>query len=239
MRLYPLALLLCCCFTAGYGQSSFDFSGAFGTAFRTLDYAGEESVYETFRNRQEEETPITYWQLAGNYNHQIAPRLYLRTGMRLAITGHRHDRNDLRWGSEHDGNGGFIFDPSLPHNFRSRYRNWFAELPVALRYQGGTRKLTPYVELGLAPAYYLHTRQRTTDDIGSDPLVERFREPSTRNVHLIGSAAVGVNYTLNRRAQLFAQPSFRYHLTGLAEGLFPEHPYAGFLEVGCRFVTAR
>ena len=88
-------------------------------------------------SRDQTETGKLNWRIGFNYNRRLTSRIFLRTGLRLASVGYKGEKNtDLRWPSEHDGNGGWVADPTLPRELANLiYDYWFVEMPIVGRFE--------------------------------------------------------------------------------------------------------
>jgi hypothetical protein len=176
------------------------------------------------------------WRLGGNYNMKIGSNAFFKTGIRLASVGHKQGKDDLRWGSEWDGMGGFIFDPNLPHSYRNSHDYLFVEIPVAFRFERGNDKFSTFFEAGVSPSIYILSRQITKID--NDKTI-RFSHGNQFHqfniIHLVGTFAWGVNYNISESVQLFAQPTLRFHLTPISYSPIEEYLYNIGLEMGVRW----
>ncbi len=234
IRCFPALLLLALSYTAlSQGNSSLDVSVGAGFAFRSLSYAGEDpGVISAIQYRRDEESPGHAYRAALHYNHRLSRHFFLRAGLRVTRTGYVNEWiTDLRWGHQHDGNGGF--DPDLARDIKTTSSHWFVELPVAGRLEWGSGRWTPFLEMGLAPALYQSTYSERTTDVPV-PVITRGRQEGIRSVHLIASLSAGCAYRLSPTWQMFGQPTFRYHLTPLAEGSIKERLFNYGLELGLR-----
>ncbi len=234
--LFPSLLLLGLSYTAhSQGNSSLDVSAGAGFAFRSLSYSGDEQTMKNiFQDRQDRERLGSAWHAGFHYNHQLGGQFFLRTGLRLTRIGYVNAWiTDLRWGHQHDGNGGFTNDPSLVRDLKTTTSYSYVELPIAGRYEFGSGRWSPFVEVGLSPALYHATYTIRTIDT-PQPRLSRSREESIRDLQLIGSLSAGCAYRLSPNWQVFGQPTFRYHLTPLAEGPIQERLFSYGLELGIR-----
>ena len=223
-----------------FGQinQSIDIIGGLDYSYRNLTSSSDESLTsQLIESLSEDESGILSWRFGANYNKKITNKLFLKTGLRLASVGYKGLNNtDLRWGSQHDGMGGF--DPSLPSNEPSEvqftYNFWFIDIPIAVRYEVNQKKFSPFFELGVSPSIYITTRTRQETNL--DTSTSSFDETRTsfNRLNLVGFASVGFNYNLCEKLQIFAQPIFRYHLTSSREGDYGEHLFTAGLELGVR-----
>lgn len=117
-------------------------------------------------------------------------------GMQLQVFSHQHETTPLRWGSQHNGNGGF--DPGLPSGENGTaviFRNscYYAEIPLGLRFLLGTSQKF-FLQPGLAPAYFLfrrYTVQYQYKDLPDTRERDVVRDGDQRSFNLHASLGVG------------------------------------------------
>ena len=158
----------------------------------------------------------------------------MKSGVRLASVGYKDKKlNDVRWPSE-IGPEGYVNDPTLPNEMQVFTDYWFIEIPLAVRYEFSSPKLSPFIELGISPSYYLTTRTKTETELYTNVDSNRGFNSDFSNVHMVGVASVGVNYNINSKFQFFGQATFRRHFTRLVEAPVSEHLYNYGTEFGVR-----
>lgn len=177
-----------------------------------------------------------------NYNQKLKERLWLKIGLGLASTGYKTDLLELRFGSQHDGQGGFDPFLSSDETIQTKYTHQFLTVPIALRVDFLEKKLKPFVEIGLSTNYYL--RSITSIFINGDKSDSRKeRENQISQIQLAPTLSCGLSYEINERLELVAQPNFTYYLTStykestdlsLSNGLVKEHQWSGGLAMGIR-----
>ena len=166
-------------------------------------------------------------------SYKVGDRLLLRTTFQFSQYGNRNATpSPLRWGSQHDGRGGF--DPSLPSGeaFRGTPdRHHFISGIIALRYEFLRRRSpwVPFVEAGAGLARYGTTTHPGTDATGN----ERYRH--FINTTPVVRLAAGYNYRLNQHFAFYGSPVLHYITSDLnEEGGRAVRPWQGTLEVGVR-----
>ncbi|MEZ4951675.1 MAG: outer membrane beta-barrel protein [Saprospiraceae bacterium] len=238
MKTISISTLLLIFFSPIFSQSnqSLDIITGIDLSFRYLNQEGDgQQVQNVLEGRNEGETPKLNWRFGFNYNLKVSQKLFIKSGLRLASVGYNGKKlTGLKWGSEYDGMGGWIHDPSLPHEIQFKYDYWFLEIPVALRYEIKESKWSPYFELGIAPSFYLGELVTKKTDIGKEVEFTDNSIYDYQKIHLVGLIAFGVNYNLSQKLQLFGQPTFRYHFAKLFEAPIEEYLYNGGLEIGLR-----
>lgn len=210
-------------------NTSIDFITGIDYSYRSLS---GNSIIEEIRSG---ETGKMNWRVGFNYNKRISEHLYIKAGLRFASVGYHGENRNLRFGNEQDGTGTWIPDPSLATELQVTYDYWFIEIPVVGRYEFNNRKISPFVEFGIAPSYYLTTRIHQVTNLEQETNFQRgFGNSDYNKIHVVGVLAIGLNYTPNENFQFFAQPTFRYHFSTLVNTPLKEHLYNIGLELGAR-----
>jgi len=238
MRVNFLVILILIIPFLGFCQinQSIDFVNGIEYSYRNLATSSQDEIMRVIvESRDQTETGKLNWQIGFNYNQRLTNRIFLRTGLRLASVGYKGEKNtDLRWPSEHDGNGGWVADPTLPRESQLIYDYWFVEMPIVGRFEMTKKKLSPFIELGILPSYYMTTRTTQKTDIGTDSQFENGDVHNFNRVHFVGFLSFGMNYSLNDNLQFFGQPAFRYHFTKLADAPIAEYLFNCGIEFGIR-----
>lgn len=193
-----------------FGQSQLD---VFGSA----DLTGANYGWDSFSGSVRNSKKVRFNTHFGvNYYQKIKEDLWFKVGLGFVSTGFRENIIGLRYGSQHDGQGGF--DPNAPaEEFSTKVNHYFLEVPIALRMDFSGKKITPFIEVGLSTMYYLQTVS-IWNEIGSESRnVDRYRAEETKHIQLAPVLSIGANYKLNEKWSIYIQPNFRYHLTKMAE----------------------
>jgi len=162
--------IFCLFFTIqSYGQTkiSFDAVYSFDRGFRSL--SSETDSIVILKNENESKKPGN--RFGFNFNFSPNNKFSFKTGFRWVTTGYDSTNE----------NENFTFK--------------FFEIPLALRYYYGERKLRLFSEIGVG-FHYLRS-----DDAG----IKKWQ-----TVALVG---MGMEYAYSLELSFFALPSFRYHLT--------------------------
>lgn len=142
--------------------------------------------------------------------------------------------NGFRWGSQHDGAGGFDpygqGEPSVDPDVVNRHL--FIEGTVALRrvFSRHRSPWRPFIEGGLSVGTYGLSINRTEGEAPASETINRFRSVSP-----IGRLGVGADYNFNDHVGMYVMPVLQYHLRSLNErGLTKVIPWRVTLEIGVR-----
>ncbi|MEL7122594.1 MAG: hypothetical protein AAFO07_24320 [Bacteroidota bacterium] len=223
----------------GYNQvnSSIDLVAGFESSFRNLSTSNEEqAIQDILTRRNDTEEANTNWRFGFNYNKRLKNKVFLKTGLRLARVGYNEIVDGLIWGTEHDGMGGFNnVDSSFDRTVQVSRGFFFLEVPVVARLELSRKKFSPFIEMGFSPSLYLTTRVKS---ITETAIITDFSNQSGEffnELHFVGSIAIGANYSISDKIQIFGQPTFRYHITSLSKDRpIKEYLFNYGVEVGIR-----
>jgi len=194
-------------FCHGQKSSSVDFIAGAGTAYLSLDKEYQEQMNTLLFDGRDGASRFLNWKLGINYNKQIKNHLFIKTGIRLESIGFKDERfKDLRWPSEHDGNGGFMLSPDLNHDIQNAAYFWYIGLPVHLRYELEKNKIQPFFEIGLAAKYFaLYRVKKETEIKNFYPFSFSEKQNTANTFHMTANASAGFNYNLSEQVQIFTQ----------------------------------
>ena len=166
-------------------------------SFRTL----QSDNFLTLQTRNLKDEKRTGFRYGLDFNFYLGELYYekiaLKTGIRYLKTGYQSEINS---------------NPTI-HNF--------IEIPLALRYYYGSKKIRIYSELGVG---FLFNLNFDIDDFRNERLV-----------HHSAFVAVGFDYNYSVDFAFFFQPIFRYHFTQTFSDIeVEEHLYNIGIELGCR-----
>ena len=205
-------------------KSSIDITAGVNYAYRTLNTTSDNGFTNIiFYARQDREEAMINWTVGVHYNKQFSNAWYGRTGLRFTNIGYNQFPIDEQEWPSQNNNG--MFDPTIENpDARDIIVDYYLlEIPILVGRQFCSKKWAPFIEVGISPSYIVGNSQ----DI--------FASAFTRNFQVVGIVSGGLNYTQNS-FQFFAQPAFRFHLTGIDADDPPikEHLFSGGIEVGVR-----
>jgi hypothetical protein len=168
----------------------------------------------------------------------VGQRTLLRTSMQFSQYGERVriSSGDIRWGTNHDGSGGF--DPDQPSGdlaagWQTRNRHLNIEGVIALRHEIPARGLwRPFVEGGLGLSKYGGTASKT---VAAETTKDYDSINSFRNTTVVGRLGGGFDYHFNESVGIYAMPVLQYHLLSMNRKEFTAiRPWQATIEVGIR-----
>lgn len=141
---------------------------------------------------------------------------------------------DLIWPRELDNVGSVIEDPSLPKEIQF-FRNFlFIDIPIAGRFEFNTKKISPFIELGLFPSVHITTQTKVETDI--DSRIE-FRDGTNyifKRINFSGFVSLGLQYTVTDSFRLFVQALSKYHITAFTNARIKERLFKYDIQFGIR-----
>jgi hypothetical protein len=176
--------------------------------------------------------------------YQLGKSFRLQSGLAYTEIGSRYqfDGEDLQWGTQHNGQGGFNPDIPAPNigKFTSKTIHRFIEVPFRLTYLSTGEQTRFYLSGGVAPRIHIQSVSRIRHELPDDGGVERDSEPISRadfnrfQFSVLGSAGIEMNLG---GAVLFAGPRVQFQqLTGESESLTGPNAFElGYVQFGLEF----
>lgn len=159
----------------------------------------------------EKESPKFSNSIGFSLSRQLGQRWLLASGLGYANMGRRYTSNELRWGTQHNGNGGF--DPTLPpgediEGIVIEYNYDYIELPLKLQYSPITGPWRLYLSGGILLRAFLTERYIIVQGLGDlGEIVARENNVTDINpLALALQSGLGLERTLAGRYHLFLEP---------------------------------
>jgi hypothetical protein len=171
---------------------------------------------------------VLAWNVSSSYERKLTNFLVLKAGVEVARHGYKEaEISDFLFPSDHNGMGGTIV-----RNERYKRFNTSFIVPLNVRFKYPSNKISPYIELGIAPGFNFHSRFNT--------LIEEemtwMNNWKTGEILMFSNVAIGIDYQLNEKSILYLQPHFQYELSnGVFQGV-EEFYYSIGARVGTRFI---
>lgn len=143
-------------------------------------------------------------------------------GLRFTAYGDKSKISGLRWGSQHDGMGGW--NPSAPSledvsGFESKSNLFYIELPVAYRIYVLTGKTRLFVQANAGPSIYLTYRNANTTSYGdgtSQTTVQTGYDDNFRKLNAMAGLSMGVEIPVSDKLRILLQPHGQMQLLSIA-----------------------
>jgi hypothetical protein len=176
--------------------------------------------------------------------YQLGQNFRLQSGLTYTEIGRRFqfDGEDLRWGNQHDGQGGFNPDIPAP-NIGTVTQNTvhrYVEVPFRLTYLSPGEQTRFYLSGGIAPRIHIQSVNRSRHELPDNGGVERDSAPISLvdfdrlQFSILGSAGVEMNLS---GTTFFAGPRIQFQqLTGESESLTGPNAFElGYMQLGLEF----
>ena len=148
-------------------------------------------------------------RFGGNIAYHFDEQNLLKSGLRVSTTGYKSYVTGIRWGSEHDGFGGWKPDPKLTHEGIFAFRDFWLELPLIFHHNFKQKTWTPYVEIGVLFNTLLGSHSRNPGENVGDSPSSGFTTQKPFNRFAIGTiASLGFERNFTKNKTFFVQYSF-------------------------------
>ncbi|MEO1263133.1 MAG: outer membrane beta-barrel protein [Bacteroidota bacterium] len=156
------------------------------------------------------------------YNYGINEKLQLTAGLRFADYVNEYSNDDLRWGTQHDGQGGFdstIVDGEGISGLTFKHHYYFLEMPLGIKYYLIDKKAKLFLEPTLNPSLFLthrtdiNVRMNDSDDINE---IDSGGYTDLRRINVFGEMGIGLQIPLFKNMDLQIRTSGRMQLMDAA-----------------------
>lgn len=229
-------------FLFSQAKNAFDGFVRAESSFRQLSVTGQNSSIEAELERRKADEWSVNFQYGFGYNRKIANQLWLRAGAGIAQVGYQRTycasstvlpAGSEGWGDILDGaNYGGTFQRGCLTTNSVEYKHWFVSVPLTIRQNFTRRQISPFLELGFAPSFYLRSRT-ASEEVTTIPDFEG-RIAGFNTFHLVGTVAAGLNFTPAERWQYFGQLGYRYHFTKSIDNQISENLLGLGIDLGVR-----
>jgi len=217
-------------------NQSIDMMGSVGHSYRHLSTTSQDDfIIKIMERRDDEETGRIAYSFGINYNKNLSNNTYIRTGIQFSSLAYKSaKKTNLIWSGEFEDVGSVIEDPSLPKEIQF-FRNFlFIDIPVAGRFEFNTKKLSPFVELGISPSVYITTQTKVETDI--DTRIE-FVDGTNyifKRINFNGFVSLGLQYAVSDTYRLFVQALSKYYITPFTNAPINERLFKNNIQFGIR-----
>ena len=185
-----------------FGQAKIGFHG--GTIFSGLT--------NNFSVLKDAKVPHLGLQFGGNVLIPIkSQRFYGISGIEFTAYSQKFDLSKLRWGSQHNGQGGFDPNLSSGEDIISISHVFYIEVPIGARYYLNEKKWSVYIQSSIDAAIYLTNRNKI-DFSGDSNSIRWNLSPDGRTFNYTGNLGFGIEGKLNEKMSIFFQPNAEMQL---------------------------
>ncbi len=143
-------------------------------------------------------------------------------GLRFMTYGDKSESGGLRWGSQHNGQGGF--DPSLPSledisKIEYKSSQYYLETPIAFRYYFFDGKIRLFAQASAGPSVYLtyrNAREIELNDGSSQASVQTGYDGNIRKLNAFAGLSLGSEMPLSSKLSAQLNPQAQTQLFSIA-----------------------
>jgi hypothetical protein len=149
----------------------------------------------------------------------------LETGIQFSNKGYKTKNQDLTY---------FPPNPSLPTKAKTNYAYQYIGIPLKAKFSFGKSKVRFVSSIGFMTNILLNVKQTSNYEY-SDGKTEKKSQSSKsgfNKVDISPMLSVGVDYKLNNKIHLFAEPTFRYGVVKTKDAPVTEHLWNAGLNMG-------
>jgi len=171
------------------------------------------------------------------------PNRDLVLGMRFMGYGEKYKSRTLRWGTQHDGQGGFNENAAtgeVANTIELKNSYYYFELPIGIRqYLANTTKSRLFLQATIGPSYFLSGRSFNTLDLtteGSLSSVSPDNSDNFRLVNFVADFGFGFEIPVSKKLGIQCQAHGQTQLLDIVSNT-ETHPkwYAAGLRAGLRY----
>ena len=149
----------------------------------------------------------------------------LETGIQFSNKGYKTKNQDLTY---------FPPNPSLPTKAKTNYAYQYIGIPLKARFSFGKSKVRFVSSIGLMTNILLNVKQTANYEYSNGKTEKKSQSSKSgfNKVDISPMLSVGVDYKLNNKIHLFAEPTFRYGVIKTKDTPVTEHLWNVGLNVG-------
>jgi len=170
--------------------------------------------------------------------YRLSDRIDLEAGILFSSKGYRYEQEMLTYESQFTGTGFNGPTPAgLPSAVRFTYDHYYIDVPVKATFNLGKKRLRFCAGAGVAANVFIKegVRYKYWYEDGTVKNDSRTSEFDYKGLILSPQASIGVNYALNKRLRLKAEPTLRYGITNITNTPVTGRLWNAGLNLSCFF----
>lgn len=232
IKLLTLLFLLITSSVFSQSRSSIELSIQIGNSYRTFSNTPNTITNNKVIDSRNLHKYKPNYHLELGYNKVVTENIVLKSGINYSrIDYYTNKISDLRWPSEHDGNGGWQPDPTLPREFADQVNYTLIGIPLLFKYELNKNSLKPYVEIGPSFQFLANAQYIESTNLSSET-TELSNE--LNSINLFGRVGIGISYQISARYEIFTAAQYRKQLNNFRKMNITENLYNYGLNVGIR-----
>lgn len=155
----------------------------------------------------------------------FSPRVGFETGIQFSNKGYKTINRDLVY---------FPPNSSLPINSKTVYAYQYIGIPVKAKFSFGKSKVRFVSSIGFITNFLLNVKQSTSFEYAGGKKEKKSQSSKSgfKNAGISPIVSVGIDYKLNKKIHLFAEPTFRYGLIKTKDAPVMENLWSAGLNIG-------
>ncbi len=153
----------------------------------------------------------------------------LETGIQFSNKGYKTKKMDLIY---------FPPNPALPSKVKFTYAYQYIGFPLRVKFSMGKSKIRFLTSIGLMTNFLLNVKQTANYEYNNGS-TEKKTQSSTSGFNKIDISpmmSIGIDYKLNNKIHLIAEPTFRYGIIKIKDAPVAERLWNAGLNFSCYYV---
>ncbi len=195
-------------------------------SFRTLkNENGSPSTDLVIKNRNNIEISKFGYTTGLNLNFNCSDRLAFQTGLQYSNKGYQTKTGDLVYETP---------DPQAPNRAKFTYVYQYIGIPLTMKFSIGKGKARFVTGIGIMNNFLVNAKQIIALQYASGKSENKSQSTTSRyqRMDISPMIHVGIDYQVNDRTHLLAEPTFRYGILKTMDAVVGEHLWSGGVNVG-------
>jgi hypothetical protein len=195
-------------------------------SFRTLNNTdGSASSDLVIKSRNNMEIAKFGYTTGLHVSFNLLQHVGFETGIQLSNKGYKTKTHDLVYSTP---------TPAAPVKAKTKYDYQYIGIPVKARFSFGKERLRFSSGIGFTTNFLLNATETTSYEFSPDSTQEKSQSSTSRfnTIDISPMVSIGIDYTLNNRMHLIAEPTFRYGLIKTSNTPVAENLYSAGLNLG-------
>lgn len=211
--------------------------------YRILDNNGGDAMADKIIElREETEIPKYSFSTGVSVGYALTRHFAVEVGLQYSNKGYmqKFDESNLTYGDMVDPRYGFLYEPAAPgpEKIKFVYNHIYLDIPVRLIFNPGSSKFTFMSSLGLTPSVFLDATQTNVFVYENGDKKISTNDQSfftSKDFMLSATISAGVNYRINEKFRVAAEPTFRYGLTKITDSTITAYLWSVGFNIGCYY----
>ncbi len=210
--------------------------------YRTLKNNNGNSTSDMIIDlREESEGPKLGYTAGLNAGYNFSKKWGVEMGIQYSNKGYEFKNSALTFGDMIDPRYGFVYTSNgaaTPTHAKFVYHHHYLDVPVRVLYRFGKKRLHFVTSVGITTNILLNATMTSVVKYGNeDAKRQTYDQPYDFNPFNISpTISVGVDYKINNKINLRAEPTFRYGLLKITDTPVTATLWSGGLNFSCYYL---